>query len=81
MLFLVPGNPGESFWVIDRMKYGLLPTLSGVLLLALAGILWSRATARKVESTINRALIGGVAIVGIFWVVLIVIANFEHRIP
>jgi len=40
MSFLAPGNVGESFFVRERVLYGLLPFGSGVLFAVVALMLW-----------------------------------------
>ena len=82
MLFLVPGYPGESFFTLGRIGYGLLPSILGLSFLVFAGWLWAQSKEANLVSTyLKRAVVGAVAIVGLFWLVLILVAKAQHRIP
>src|SRR4051794_30602351 len=43
MLFIVPGGPGEPYLDWPMIKYGIAPTLLSIVLICLAGWLWSRS--------------------------------------
>lgn len=82
MLLLVPGNPGESYLKSlyqGRFLYGVLPTLSGGVLLATVGWLWNRSNgSADFKMSVIRTLSYAVAAVFLFWLGLMVVANIRH---
>ncbi len=82
VLLLIPRFPGEIYLAWHRILYGVAPTASSLGLLALAGWFWSRAGGPGTLGTyIQRAFLGAVGLVVLFWIGLIVIANLQGRIP
>jgi TRAP-type C4-dicarboxylate transport system permease large subunit len=82
MLFLVPGNPYESYWKSmfeGRFVYGVLPGLGSVILLAIVGWLWDRSNgSRGVLKTISRAFALAAGAILLFGILAIVIAGVRN---
>jgi len=82
MLFVVPGNPGEPYLDWPRTKYGIAPTVLSVVLIFLAGWLWSRSGGpASVGTYVKRAFQTAAAAIVLFWVGLIIIAHLRGQIP
>jgi hypothetical protein len=79
MLFVVPGYPGEGYFVRKRILYGLLPTMSSAGLLVAVGWLWDRSS--KPEDCgkyVKRSFLYAMAAISLFWLGLIIIADFRQ---
>jgi|SRR6266446_187183 len=82
MMLVVPGFPGEHYLSWGRVVYGVAPTVLSLGLLTLAGWFWSRAGGPATLGTyVQRAFLGVVGLVVLFWIGLIVIAHLQGRIP
>ena len=82
VLLIVPGATGEPYFDRRMLAYGIAPTILSVMLLLLAGWLWSRAGGPAgIGTYIKRAFQGAVAAVVVFWLGLIVVAHLQGRIP
>jgi hypothetical protein len=82
MMLVVPGYPGEHYLSWGRVVYGIAPTVLSLGLLTLAGWFWSRAGGPATLGTyVQRAFLGAVGLVMLFWVALIMIAHLQGRIP
>jgi hypothetical protein len=79
MLFLVPGDPGENYFrslIAGRFLYGVLPTVSSALLMALIGWLWAGShgdTRRSIKLT--YWFVAGAVL--LFWIGLIIRADLR----
>jgi hypothetical protein len=81
-LLMIPRYPGESYLNWFRIVYGLVPALLCVSLPALAGWLWSRSGGpASVETYIQRALLGVVGAVALFFTCLVVVGRVKGWIP
>jgi hypothetical protein len=82
MLFLVPGDIGESYvksLFAGRFLYGVVPFLASFALIGLVGWLWDRSNGslnpwRSIQKTYSLAA-GSVLL---FWIVLLVIAGIRN---
>jgi ABC-type dipeptide/oligopeptide/nickel transport system permease component len=76
MLFLVPGDPYESYWqsmFTGRFVYGILPALASVILLMFVGWLWDRSSGSlDLGKTIGRAFLFAVGAIVLFWIGMII---------
>ena len=81
MLLVVPGYPGEGYFAKGRIVYGFVPVALSVALLLLSAWLWSYATRTNFEKCVGWVFGGSIGLIVLFWVVLIVIANLQGRIP
>jgi hypothetical protein len=81
MSFLVPGYPGESFFTVSRFTYGVLPLLTGVVLVFFAAWIWKCTTETDFPVVVKRFFIGAFGALALFWTVLIIIAKVTGRIP
>ncbi len=79
MLFVVPGYPGEAYFVTKRVLYGSLPSICGGALLVGAGWLWGRSTnSGDSWKYVKRSFQCALAAVSLFWIGLIVLAGFRQ---
>jgi hypothetical protein len=79
MLFVVPGYPGEGYFVPKRILYGLLPTMSSAGLLVAVGWLWGRSSKpEEYGKYVKRSFVYAVAVISLFWLGLIIIADFRQ---
>jgi len=82
MLLLVPGYSGEHYLARNRVVYGVLPTLLSFSLLTSAAWLWKRSGESGTLSTyVQRAFLGAVGLLLLFWFGLIVVAHLRGMIP
>jgi hypothetical protein len=81
VLLLVPRGRHEPYLDWPTVFYGISPTILGVILIVLAGWLWGRGGPTAIGTRIRRAFNLAVGGVVLFWIVLIVIAHLEGRIP
>jgi uncharacterized membrane protein len=75
--FLVPGTPGETFFQKDRVLFGLLPLATAILILCLAGWLFTRASTnpkRRLSDTITYCIGGAVITI---WALIIIAAVYQ----
>jgi hypothetical protein len=80
-MLLVPGGPGEPYLDWFRVAYGISPAISGIILIVLAAWLWRRGESAVMGARIRvgfNFVVGGVVL---FWIVLVVIAHLQGRIP
>jgi len=79
---LVSRFPGEHYLSWGRVVYGVAPTVLSLGLLTLAGWFWSRAGGPATLGTyVQRAFLGVVGLVVLFWIGLIVIAHLQGGFP
>lgn len=79
MLFVVPGYPGEGYFVTKRILYGLLPTISSAGLLVAVGWLWGRSSKpEEYVRYVKRSFLYAIAAISLFWLGLIIIADFRQ---
>ena len=79
MLLVVPGYPGESYFVTKRILYSVLPTAFGGALLIAVGWLWGRA--RGTENYwkyVKRSFLCATAAISLFWIGLLIVAGFRQ---
>jgi hypothetical protein len=78
MLFLVPGNPYESYWKSmfeGRFVYGVVPALASAILLAAVGWIWDRTSgSANLLMAVGRSFLLAWGAILLFWVAIIVIA-------
>jgi len=74
MLLLVPGDPGGPYWVKERVFYGVIPLLAGLLSLAIS--IWI-ATLYSTQADPVGAIMRNTlyAAVGVFLVLASLIVN------
>lgn len=82
MLLLDPRFRGESYFVRERIVYGVLPTLSSVALLVATSWMWVRSGG---SVTFGKAVcisfaLAATAII-LFWVGLTILANVRQSQP
>jgi len=79
MLLVMPGYPGESYLVRERILYGVLPTLLSAALLVTVGWLWVRAGGSvSLGKAIGRSFSLAVAAILLFWIGLIIMADLRQ---
>jgi hypothetical protein len=79
MLFVVPGYPGEGYFVTKRILYGLLPTVCSAALLVAVGWLWSRSSKPEdYMKYVKRSFLYAMVAISLFWLGLIIIADFRQ---
>ena|ERR1700678_2314074 len=82
MLFLVPGDPGENYFkslLSGRFLYGVVPFLASIGVFVAVGWLWSRpGDSAHLRTWIKRTLLGAFAAVALFWLCLVIIADFRQ---
>ena len=82
MMLVVPGYPGEHYLSWARIAYGVAPTVLSMGLFVLAGWFWSRSGGSASLGTyVQRAFVGAIGLVALFWVGLIVVAHLQGRMP
>ncbi|MFY9909429.1 MAG: hypothetical protein WCF22_11295 [Candidatus Sulfotelmatobacter sp.] len=81
MLLLVPRGRHEPYLDRTTVIYGISPTIFAVILIVLAGWLWGRVGSAAIGTHIRRAFNLAAGGVVLFWIVMIIIAHFEGRIP
>ena len=78
-LFIVPHFPGESYFTVERMLYGLGSTLLSASLLVTAGWTWTRSgSGVSLRKAVMNAFRLGIAAVGLFWLALMVIGGIRQ---
>ena len=79
MLLVMPGYPGESYFAVERILYGILPSLLSAALLATVGWLWVRSgSSVTLKKAIGRSFSFAVAAVLLFWIGLIIMADLRQ---
>lgn len=79
MLLVVPGFPGESYFALKRMLYGVLPTLLSAALLLASGWLWTRSgSGINLRKAVANSFSLAVGAVVLFWIGLLVIASIRQ---
>ncbi len=85
MLFLVPGYPGESYLkslFAGRFLYGVVPFFASVTLLIVVGWLWDRSNGSPdVMKAIGKTFSSAVGAILLFWIEMIIVADFKHLQP
>jgi hypothetical protein len=79
MLLLAPRGPHEEFFDWRMFVFGILPTILGIMLIALSGWLWGQGAAWGTYA--RRAFNAVVTGVVLFWIALIIIAHLRGQIP
>jgi hypothetical protein len=75
MLFLVPGYPGEGYWAVERVKYGIVPAAAALSLLAAVGWLWTRSgSPLTLRNAIQRSISLAIGACVLFYFVMAFIA-------
>ncbi len=79
MLLLMPGRPGERYFVSGRILYGVLPVIASAVLAYAAGWLWTRPAggAGLRKSTIYSFALSCAAVFAI-WMALLVFGSFRQ---
>ena len=82
MLFLVPGDPGESYLkslITWRFLPGIVPTAISAVLFAATAALWNSHPIRQRRLRRFRIVVGlGTGAVALFWICAAVIAGARH---
>lgn len=81
-LLMIPVYPGDSYLNRFRVVYGIVPGLLRLSLPVVAGWLWSRSgEPANAETYIQRAFVGAVGGVVLFFVGLVVVGRMKGWIP
>ena len=76
MLLFVPGYPGENYFALKRVIYGVLPALGSVGLLTLVSWLWVRpARFRDLKKSVLMTYSLALVAVALFWLGLMIIGS------
>jgi uncharacterized BrkB/YihY/UPF0761 family membrane protein len=69
MTFLVPGTPGEGFFVKERIILGMLPLLAALVAVCLSGFLFFRSVPnprRHLSDVIVYCICGAIGVIFLF---------------
>jgi len=82
-LFLVPGDPGESYiksLFAGRFLFGVVPTLASAVLLVIVGWLWDRSNgSTNLRGTIATTLSLSVAATLVGWIGVMIVGGILDR--
>lgn len=79
-LFVMPRFPGESYFTLERMVYGIGSMLLTVALLVSVGWTWTRSgSGPTLRKAISNSFRWAMAAVALFWLVLMVIGGIRQR--
>lgn len=78
-LFIVPHFPGESYFTLERMLYGIGSMLLSVILLVSVGWTWTRSgSGLSLRKAIANSFRWAMAAVALFWIALMVIGGIRQ---
>jgi hypothetical protein len=78
-LFIMPRFPGESYFTLERILYGIGSTLLGATLLVAVGWIWTRSgSSLRLQKAIVNAFRWAMAAVALFWIALMVIGGIRQ---
>ncbi len=78
-LLIMPRFPGESYFTLERMLYGIGYTILALALIASTGWIWSRSgSSLRLQKVIVNAFRWAVASIALLWIALMVLGGIRQ---